>query len=96
MQIEEMRVQLNTLKLYMNRMEDWVRQAGNMVYEIEERLMDLEDAEFYKKYEAKDSIRILNGAATQTVSPPRHGIDRCSKDDIKLAAFLQEFQKITA
>ncbi len=91
MQIDEMRTHLTTLKLYMKKMEEFVSQAGTMIYEVEERLMDLEDDLYFQKYESKNSIKKLNGAATQTFGPPRLGIDRCSEDDIQLAAFVQEF-----
>jgi len=93
-QIDEMRTQLTTLKLYMKKMEEFVSQAGTMIYEVEERLMDLEDELYFQKYESKNSIKKLNEAATQTFGPPRLGIDRCNEKDIALAAFIQQFSCI--
>lgn len=91
MKHEEIRTHLTTLKLYMKKMEAWVNQAGHLIHEVEERLMDLEDELYFQKYESKNSIKKLNVAATQTFGPARLGIDRCSEDDIQLAAFVQEF-----
>lgn len=94
MQVEEMRMHLTTLKLYMRKMKKFVSQAGTMIYEFEQRLMDLENELYFQKYEAKNSIKKLNGAATQTFGPPRLGIDRCNEKNIDLAAFIQQFSCI--
>jgi len=78
----------------MEKMEAWTNQASTMIYQIEERLMDLEDELYFQKYESKNSIQNLNEAATQTFGPARLGIDRCAKEDIALAAFIQEFSQL--
>ena len=91
MQIEETRMHLATLKLYMNKMEAWARQANQMIYEVEKSLLDLEDELFCLKYGPEYSMLKLNEAATHTFGPARLGADRCAKEDIAPAAFIQEF-----
>ncbi len=86
MKIEQIRTQLTTLKLYMRKMEDWASQANQLIYETEERLMDLEDELHYKKY---NDIQNFNEAATQIFSPARHEIDHCSKNHIAVVDFYQ-------
>jgi hypothetical protein len=94
MQIEEMKTQINTLKLYMKHMEEFSSQAGTMIYEIEEKLMDFEDELFCQKYNSMDTINNLKVAATHHVSPPRLVMNHCSEDRISLADFLQYFSQI--
>lgn len=94
MKIDQMRTHLTTLKLYLKKMEAWAIQANELIYEVEERLMDLEDELHYQKYETMNNIKKLNGAATQTFGPARLGIDRCNEQNIELAAFIQAFSCI--
>lgn len=94
MKIDQMRTHLTTLKLYLKKMEAWATQANELIYEVEERLMDLEDELHYQKYSAATSIQNLKAAVTHHVSPARLRIDHCYGKDIDLAAFVQEFSKL--
>lgn len=74
MQIEQVRKYLTTLKLHIDTVDSWVMQASNIIYEIEEKLMDAEDKDYSKKYLERDTIGIFEGAATKLYDykcPPR-------------------------
>lgn len=43
MNTRQVRSQLNDLKLHLGNIEEWVRQANDMIYQIEEMTFDYED-----------------------------------------------------
>lgn len=49
MQVDQLRKQLTTMKIHIDQLEDWLKQATDMVYEIEEKIMDIEDQRLYSK-----------------------------------------------
>lgn len=93
MKIDQIRTNLTTLRLYVEKMEAWANQANIMIHEMEEKLMDLEDEMHYQKYNMPIIMKTLKGAAIQRVSPPRQEIDRCSKNNIAVVDFYQYKEK---
>lgn len=87
MQLDEIRTNLTTLKMYMNKLDAWVSQASSMIHEIEERIMDLEHKK-YKESDRLENIYLLNRAATLLKCPPRN-FDRCGNHFIAADGFYQ-------
>jgi len=101
--MDEIRNYLTNLKIHIDHMDKWLRQATDMVYAIENSLMNIKDAEMnkclpYKKYRDNDSIEYFKIAASRMYqmidSPPRLSSSRCSKDHISAAGFYQSHFKI--
>lgn len=68
MTTNEIRSHLDTLKMHIDQLESWMRQATDMVYMIEEKLMDIEDEEIErmfskKKYTKKCSMETKNAGS---------------------------------
>jgi hypothetical protein len=93
MEIDEISKHLILLKIHIDQIDEWVRQAADMVYAIEENIFDIKDKEYSQKYQTPDRVEFLKGAATginQTIdSPARLNSSRCSKDHIAAAGFYQ-------
>lgn len=43
MNIREVRGQLDTLKIHVDQLENWIRQTNDMIYAVEEKIFDYED-----------------------------------------------------
>lgn len=93
MRIEEIRKHLTTLKIHIDQIENWTMQATDLVYQIEEKLSDIEEKEYCQKYEMKGILGFLKGAATGMYhmidSPPRLNSSRCGNDHIAADGFNQ-------
>lgn len=87
MQITQIRNQLSTLKIHIDLMYDWAKQAMDLVYEIENVIFEEEDKQFYKKYKLPN-MEFFKEAATES-NPPRLQLDRCADDHIDADGFLQ-------
>lgn len=97
MKINEIRKQLTSMKIHIDQIDVWVKQASDMIYEIEESLFDLEDKQDCQKYEEEVSIDFFKVAASGIYllkSPPRLNSSRCSKDHIAADGFYQPDFKI--
>ncbi len=84
MPIDEIKSLMTTLKIHIDQIEIWTRQATDLVYLIEDNIS--------KKYEAEDNIEFLKLAATGiqiTDCPPRLNSSRCSNDHSAAAGFFQ-------
>ncbi|MEN6512248.1 MAG: hypothetical protein ABFD00_10530 [Chloroherpetonaceae bacterium] len=90
MKIEEINTHLTTLKLYMNKLESWIKQANQLIYEVEERLMDIEDEIMFNKYYNKSKVNNLKDAATEMFCPPRLVNDHCINEYILHIPLMQE------
>jgi hypothetical protein len=80
------------LKLHIDQLDEWMRQATDMVYAIEEKIMDIEDAELEnKKYSRPSSMRIFRNAGSehQNDCPPRHFSNTCGEHVMSSAGFYQ-------
>lgn len=95
MSIIEIRKKLTTMKIHLDRMDNWNRQACNMIYQIEEEIFDLEDQIYQHEENAiGGKITQINEAATSMQkiieSPPRHpNSSRSAIHNIGAAGFLQ-------
>lgn len=85
--------------------DNWVRQAMNMVYEIEDSVSHLHDKEDFKKSDSEDNIEFLKEAVSRMYfeidSPARqeirHDPSHCDKQHIVARGFNQpnfELEKI--
>jgi hypothetical protein len=94
MNVDEMKVYMRTIKSHVDSLNYFSRQVTNMIYEIEEKLMDVEDGicEF-KENDINGRIQLLEGAASRMYSlgdsPARLNSSRCSKDHIAADGFYQ-------
>ena len=93
MRTQDIRKQLMNMKMHLDEMDLWTRQAMNMIHQIEDNLFDVDD----KKYEMNDSIEFLKEAASGIYhlidSPPRLS-SRCSKHHNAADGFYQYEEKI--
>ncbi len=46
----KIRKQIQELKIHIDRVEEWAIQANNMVYSIEEKLMDMDDRKIIEPF----------------------------------------------
>jgi hypothetical protein len=87
MPIDDIKKYLATLKSHVDTMDYFSRQVTNMIYAIEEKIMDIEDgvslAETAGLEVAASKMYQLND------SPARLNSGRCSKDLIAAAGFYQ-------
>ncbi len=94
MKVEDMKAYMKTIKDHVDHLNYFSRQVTNMIYEIEEKLMDIEDGicEF-KENSLSARLNFLEVAATRMYSlsdsPPRLKTSRCSKDHIAADGFYQ-------
>lgn len=60
MNMQEIKSYITTMKLHIDQIENWMVQASQMVYDLEEKIMDIEDAEFKSKnYICKNNFDFL-------------------------------------
>ena len=85
---KEIRKHLTTLKIHIDQIESWTMQATDLVYQIEEQLMDMEDKEYCQKYEMAVNISFLKEAAPK-MYPPRLISNRCGQDHSAADGFYQ-------
>lgn len=96
MNIREMKRMLNNLKIHMDQTEHWVNQGMQMIYELENKLIDLEEYGFGHLLQDDDYLK--NAASKMNKyfeSPPRlvlqHDSRRCDNKDIVAADLNQSF-----
>lgn len=46
----KIRQELNTLKIHIDQLDIWSRQAMDMLYQLEEKLIDKQEDEWFEKY----------------------------------------------
>jgi len=51
MNVAKVKKDLQTLKIHLDEMERWVSQTSNMIYEIEENILDMEERQWFEKYQ---------------------------------------------
>ena len=86
---QQIRSHLTTLKIHIDQIDDWVRQATDLVYAIEEGLLDSEDRELYKIYEKRSTIDFFKETATNPCPPRLEDLNRCGADSSAAVGFYQ-------
>src|SRR5215510_2677665 len=71
MTLNEIRDQLNHLKIHIDQLENWIRQATDMVYVIENHIMDLEDKEIEQRFYSKKCSILRSAGSEMKQCPPR-------------------------
>ena len=69
MSVLEIKKQLVTMKIHLDQLDNWTHQISNMIYEVEEKLMDIESVKideslFYKKYSTDVNMEFFKDAAS--------------------------------
>lgn len=97
MKTDELRNQISTLRIHLDHMYDWWKQASSMIDNLDEALFDIEDALnenrlWYNKEECKAALHGVKKAVSRINimidSPPRLA-SHCGEDDIAAVGFYQ-------
>jgi len=88
----QIRKQLDTIKIHIDELDRWIRNATDMIYEVEEKIFDIEDG-YNKEYTLNNSMKSLEEAASGIhhimECPPRLKSRRRDKQDIAAVGFNQ-------
>jgi proteasome assembly chaperone (PAC2) family protein len=49
-ELHQVKKQIQTLKIHVDMLEEWAKQATNMIYQLEEDLAEQEEKEWFEKY----------------------------------------------
>jgi hypothetical protein len=86
--VRGVRSRLNNLKTHLDQVERWVAQATNLIYEVEEKLFDIEDNGYKNRYEGAGSGIF--------VDPPRSSdtANHCGRNYIDASSYFQSVSEI--
>ena len=94
MNIKDIDKNLTTLKIHLDQLDEWISQASDMIYAIDEVLFAIKDKEYFQKYELINNMEFLKKAAPGIYQvngrPPGLNSSRCGKNHIAAEVFYQD------
>lgn len=94
MVMQEIRNQLDMLKIHIDELEKWIKNANDMIFDVESNLFDIEDIVYdYKELSLKCMMLGIKEAASELnpfkECPPRQESCRCSRNNMGPGGFKQ-------